>query len=83
MKSKIETEQQKFNPVSVTLTFESKKEVAAFLSIAGSCHYDEIASAIVKNCASSSWHIDADDIKHVIGGMLSTEDYDTLEELVI
>lgn len=81
MKSNIET-QQSFKPVSVTLTLESKKEVAAFLAIARASAITNIVRDIDACCAEADWHLGVYEIERVLDGLLSDKDFDTLKAMV-
>lgn len=79
MKSTFSTAEASFRPVTITVTLENRLELAAFLALA-----QAVNSSVAETIASETTvaAVTAANVNAVIDGLLTTEDFCTLTDLV-
>ncbi len=79
MKSAFSTAEASFRPVNITVTLETRAELAAFLALAQAVN-SSVAYTIAEQTTVRG--VTAANVKALIDGLLTSEDFNTLKQLV-
>lgn len=79
MKSAFSTAEASFRPVNITVTLETRAELAAFLALAQAVN-SSVAYTIAEQTTVRG--VTAANVKAVIDGLLTNGDFNTLKQLV-